>query len=472
MKKNAGKYRYLFKNIGFLTLSQFASKFLSFFLVPLYTTVLTTAEYGTYDLFNATISVLIPILTLNIQESVIRFSLDKKTSKDSIVTISVKYILLSSVIVAMILALNHVFGFNKEIDNYSFLFFLMFLVQTVSGIMTSYIRGLDRIMDLSVSSVITSLVTIACNVLFLLVFKWGLFGYFIANIVGPLSQCVYLMFRSNYLCNIRFRSYVEEEREMIGYSKPLIANSIAWWVNNVSDRYVIVFFCGLAENGIYSVAGKIPSILNVFQSIFNSAWTLSVVKDYDPEDTNGFFSNTYKAYNCMMVIICSGIILFDKVLAKLLYAKDFFIAWKYVPWLTVAIVFGALSGYLGGFFSAVKDSKIFATSTILGALTNLILNIIFTPIYGAMGAAVATAICYFVVWVFRFFQAKKYIKLRINIKRDFLSYILLVAQGMVICLFEGLAMYILEGVIFAVISLLYVSEIAQVIRKIMRRGRG
>ena len=79
MKEKSG-YRYLFNNIGLLTLSNFATKFLSFFLVPLYTNVLTTTEYGTYDLFNATIGVLLPILTLNIQESVLRFSLDKKTS--------------------------------------------------------------------------------------------------------------------------------------------------------------------------------------------------------------------------------------------------------------------------------------------------------------------------------------------------------------------------------------------------------
>lgn len=76
---------------------------------------------------------------------------------------------------------------------------------------------------------------------------------------------------------------------MMDYSRPLIANSIAWWINNASDRYIVIFFCGLAENGIYSVASKIPSILNIFQSIFNQAWTLSAVKDFDSEDKHGFF---------------------------------------------------------------------------------------------------------------------------------------------------------------------------------------
>lgn len=468
MKEKSG-YRYLFNNIGLLTLSNFATKFLSFFLVPLYTNVLTTTEYGTYDLFNATIGVLLPILTLNIQESVLRFSLDKKTSKEAIVTVSVKYLLISNILVITGLFLNGITDLNQMIAEYGIYFFLMFLVQSLVGVITSYITGIDRVADLSVSSVITSLVTIGCNIIFLVAFKWGLPGYFLANIIGPLAQCIYLIIRSRFLKQVKFLQFSVEEEAMTNYSKPLIANSIAWWVNNVSDRYIIVFFCGLAENGIYSVAGKIPSILNIFQTIFNQAWTLSAVKDFDPEDNNGFFSNTYKAYNCMMVIVCSSIIVADKLLAKFLYAKDFYIAWKYVPWLTIAILFGALSGYLGGFFSAVKNSKLFATSTIMGAIINVVLNLIFTPLYGAIGAAVATAISYIVVWAFRYCQSKKYIKMRINITRDIVSYILLIIQSILI-LMNGLKMYIFVGLAFVIICLLYLNDIILVINKILKRG--
>ena len=467
MKEQSG-YQYLFKNIGLLTLSSFATKFLSFFLVPLYTSILTSTEYGTYDLFSATIGVLLPIFTLNIQESVIRFSLDKKASRESIVSISTKYLVFSNSLVVLGVVINHIFQLSTTIDGYPIFFVLMFFVQSVAGVMTCYIRGIDKVADLSVSSVMASAVIIFFNILFLLVFKLGLFGYFCANILGQFVQCLYLTIRSNFFSEIRFKKYTVEEKEMITYSKPLIANSIAWWINNVSDRYVIVFFCGLAENGIYSVAGKIPSILNIFQTIFNQAWTLSAVKDFDPEDKSGFFSNTYRAYNCMMTIICSGIILFDKILAHFLYAKDFFVAWKYVPWLTIAILFGALSGYIGGFFSAVKNSKIFATSTIIGAVVNLVLNVVFTPLYGVMGAAVATTICFFVVWIFRFLQSKKCIKLRLNIWRDIFTYALLCVQS-VFVMMDGLKMYIFVGSIFSILCMLYLKDIKLVVNKILRR---
>ena len=83
-----GNYKYLAKNIGVLALSNFATKLLSFFLVPLYTSILTTEEYGTYDLFATTVYLLVPILTLNIQDATIRFSLDKNYEKKDIISIS------------------------------------------------------------------------------------------------------------------------------------------------------------------------------------------------------------------------------------------------------------------------------------------------------------------------------------------------------------------------------------------------
>lgn len=461
------RYKYLLKNIGLLTVSNFATKLLSFFLVPLYTNILTTTEYGTYDLFNTTIGVLLPILTLNIQEAVMRFSIDNKCNRKSIVTVATKYLFASNIIVIVGLAVNYILNISMIAKQYSLFFFLMFLSQSLSGMITMYTRGIDKIADLSISSLISSIVTICLNITFLAVFHWGLIGYFSANIIGPLFQSIYLIIRAHVVRDFNIKNkYIFEEKEMVNYSKPLIANSIAWWVNNTADRYIVVLFCGLAQNGIYSVASKIPSILNIFQTIFNQAWTLSAVKDFDPEDKNGFFANTYKIYNCMMTIICSIIIVSDKILAKFLYAKDFFVAWKYVPWLTMAILFGALSGYIGGVFSAVKDSKIFAKSTIYGAVTNIVLNFTFTPFIGVLGAAIATAISYFEVWIFRYWHSKRYVKIKINLIRDLISYFLLVVQSVLLLInIQNIILYMINGIILLVIIILYFKDIFLILNK-------
>lgn len=183
-----------------------------------------------------------------------------------------------------------------------------------------------------------------------------------------------------------------------------------------------------------------------------------------------FFANTYKAYNCLMVLICSAIIVADKILAKMLYAKDFYIAWKYVPWLTIAIVFGSLSGYLGGVFSAVKNSKIFAKSSMIGAITNIVLNLIFTPFMGPLGAAIATAICYAIVWAIRFYQSKNYIRFEVNITRDIVSYIVLCIQAVVLILVSSnKALYIILICLFLVEFIIYIKDIKMLINKIINR---
>ncbi len=72
----------LAKNTGILTLSSFASKLLGFFLVPLYTSVLSTEEFGRYDIIVSTLTILLPVVTLNISDAVLRFSLEKEKSPD------------------------------------------------------------------------------------------------------------------------------------------------------------------------------------------------------------------------------------------------------------------------------------------------------------------------------------------------------------------------------------------------------
>lgn len=465
------KYRYLLKNIGLLTIGNFATKILSFFLVPLYTSVLTTNEYGTYDLLNTTVSVLIPILTLNTADFALRFSLEKKYDQNAVVTTGARITLVGSAILLFALVINNIFNLIPMVHRYSFFFFLMFFSQALSGIMMSYARGTDHVASLSVSSVISSVITIACNIIFLIPLRMGLPGYFWANIIGPLFQSVYLVIRMKSWRDIRINGqYGKQRREMLRYSMPMIANSISWWVNNVSDRYMVTWFCGIAANGIYSVSTKIPAILNVFQGIFDQAWALSAVKDFDSKDESGFFTVTYNTYNGLMVIVCAFIIAFDRIMARFLYADNFYVAWRYVPFLTISIVFGAMAGYIGGFFTAVKESKTFAISTTIGAIANIILNFILIPFIGALGAALATAISYIIIWLIRLLQSKKYIVLRLNLLRDCVSYMLLFVQALVLLILpETLIMYLIQFGLISIILILYKNNIYKVIHDLIKK---
>ena len=432
--------RYLAKNIFFLTVGQFGTKFLIFFLVPLYTRVLTSSEYGTFDLYSATVSLLVPVLTLNIADSTTIFLLDKKNKENSsgIISISLGYYFISLLIFSCLLFVNWIFNFFPVFNEYIIFLFLMFALSGLSNLFLCYARGFDRIKNVSVSGVLCSAVMIALNLIFLLPMKLGLKGYYLATIGGYFVQILYLGFSLKIFKEISFKRPVKNlHREMISYSSPMMLNTVSWWINNVSDRYIVTAMCGIIENGIYSVAYKIPSILSMFQSIFSQAWTLSAVQDFDSEDKNGFFSKMYALYNVSMVLICSVLIVFTKVIAKILYANDFYSAWKYVPFLLISVVFGSLSGYLGGIFAAVKDSKSFASSTVCGAVLNIILNFLLIHFWGALGAAVATAVSYVVVWAIRLYRAMGIIKLRTNLLKDIFSYLAITTQAILLLILKS-----------------------------------
>ena len=81
------------------TISGFVPKIFSFILVPIYTSYLTTAEYGISDLITTTVSLLIPIFTLDIQDAVMRFALDKEYKKEDVFSTAIRIILIGTLIV-------------------------------------------------------------------------------------------------------------------------------------------------------------------------------------------------------------------------------------------------------------------------------------------------------------------------------------------------------------------------------------
>ena len=465
------KYKYLLKNASLLTISNFGTKILSFILIPIYTSYLSTTEYGTFDIYTTTISLLIPILSLNIIEAVMRFTLDKDSDKTMIFTRGIKYVIYAILIFSLVFILNKIFNLISIFNDYYILFILLFISEIIYNLFTQFSRGLEKIKEIVIAGVMNSAIMLLLNVLLLVKFNMGLEGYFIAYIASYIIPAIFLLIILKLWKYVKITRGTAKkiEKEMIKYSRPLIFNNIGWWINNVSDRYIVTLICGVDQNGVYSIAYKIPSILNSLQSIFSQAWTLSAVKEIDKGEDD-FYSKIYKVYNVTLVITCSILIIFDQLIAKILFARDFYEAWKYAPFLMISVLFGSLSGMLGGIFSAVKRSKSFASTTMIGAIVNTILNIILVFMFGPIGAAIATLVAYVIVWALRYKEANKIVKLNISLKRDILVYALLVVQSIILLInINTILIYIIEFIIFDLIIFIKRKDIAKCILKISER---
>ena len=388
--------------MGILTISNFASKILIFLLVPLYTTVLSTVEYGTYDLVVSTVTLLYPILSLNIVDAVMRFSMDKEYSKEKIAVIGFKLILISIVIFAVGMILFNKFKIWPEINGLEGFVFLYYFSYVFNQFLVQFAKGLECVREMGIAGVISTFAMVGGNIFFLLVLKEGLPGFFLANIIAQGISAIYLLIKLKlwvYLKNLNVEKILI--REMLVYCLPLLASTIGWWVNSASDKYVVAFMLGVSANGILSVSYKIPQIINVVQSIFIQAWQISAIKEYGEKDTARFYGKTFLIINVFMCAACSWLILLTRPLAYLMYAKDFFQAWQYVPFLLISSVFNCASGLLGPILSAQKNSKAMMWSAIIGASVNIIMNITLIHYIGIQGATIATLICSIIIYEVR-----------------------------------------------------------------------
>ena len=394
--------KFLFKNIGILTASNFASKLLVFLLVPLYTSVLSTVDVGIFDLIVSTVSILFHVLTADIINGIMRFALDRDKSKSEIAIIGLKYSIISIIILIICVISIRLFNLVPRINGLESYIILYFAFYVLNNFMIQFAKGLERISDMGIAAIMGTLSMIVTNIIFLLVLKQGLKGFFVANIVAQAIPTIFLFFKIRFWEFI-YISYINKylEKEMLFYSVPLIAASIGWWINSASDKYVVSFMCGVSANGILAVSYKIPQIINTLHGIFTEAWRISAIREYQAEDSSIFYGRTFRLATTLMAAVCSWLILLSKPLAHILYAKDFYAAWQYVPFLLISCTFNSASGFLGSVLSANKNSKAMANSAISGSSANLIVNIILVYVMGIQGAVIATAICSFIIFYIR-----------------------------------------------------------------------
>ena len=426
------RYLKLGKNVALLSIGNFASKILGFLLVPFYTAVLSTEEYGISDLISTTIALLSPIFTLLINEATIRFALDKNEDKKQIFTISSIVVLAGFIVMLLFSPLIRLTALRE----YYWYFVLYFLVSNIHTMIMQFVKGIEHMVVYTITGLLETILFIVCNLIFLLGFDMGIQGYLMAYIISSFCSSLFLFFKEkmwNYVCPIK-KIDVLKVREMLRYAIPMIPNSLGWWISTSSDKYILGFFSGITAVGIYSVSYKIPSILSIVTSIFLVAWQISAVEGFGTSDFNKFYSDIYKRLVEFLAIITALLVLLAKPLGSILFSEDFFQAWLYTPVLVMAYMFSALSGFLGTVYTSSKKSERLFFSSMIGAVGNIILNIILIPFWGAMGAAVATLLSYFVMYVVRLIDTVKIMRIKRKYELEIIISIILTFEMIVVCL--------------------------------------
>ena len=450
--------KYLVKNVGILAASNFASKILVLLLVPLYTSVLSSEEVGLYDIVVSTVGLTFPLLTLNVVDALMRFLMDKSKSKEEVVSIAFRIVSISIVLVALFLIISTRLEVFRSFRGYEVYIFVFYLFSSYYSFFVQLAKGLELVSVMGVASVIGTATALTFNIVFLVVYRMGLPGFFIANILGQVFPVSYFLVKTRIWRYIKRGTNKALKKEMFLYCVPLIATAVSWWVNSTADKYVVSFLCGLAATGILSVSYKIPAIINTLQGIFIQAWQISAIREYG-RDSSEFYGKAFKTLNMFMVVTCSGLIIMNKFIASILFRKVFFAAWQYAPFLLISCVFNCAAGMLGPILTARKESKPMAMSAIYGVISNIVLNILLTILIGIQGAVIATAISSCVIYLVR----KLAVQGDIIIER----YATIVLTWVLLCLQALIEIYTslwwVEVAILFVLIYLYGTDIKQII---------
>lgn len=473
------KYKKLASNTLIFAIGTFSSKILSFLLMPFVTRMMGTGDYGSADLIQQTVNVLIPVVTLQVNSAALRFSLDRAKNKADVFTVGVRTTLIGFVIFLFFsypISLITINDFN--LGEYILLIVLFVLVSSFRQLCQQFVRGSGYVKLFAIDGIISTATTLLFTILFLGPFKWGVTGYIMAIIASDACSVIF------FTVTAKLYRYVKPKvleksitSQMLKYCVPLIPTVILWWIINVSDRYMITYFVGSSANGLYTAASKIPNFVILFSQIFIDAWQLSAVDEQENKEARAhFFTKVFRVYSGGVFAVASGLILFCQFITKILVSDAFYDSWQYVPILIIATTYSCIVNFLASVYMAEKKSVMSLLTASSGAVTNIVLNFVFIPIMGANGAALATVCAFLVVFVTRGLNTRKYIKINFKLPLMIAETVILVGQSALILYYQkGVVLYAVEAVLFAVMLVLNIKPIKElatlVLGRFLKRGK-
>lgn len=451
----------LVKNTLIITIGKISTQFISFLLLPLYTALLTTEEYGIIDIVSTYINLIIPLITLQIEQAIFRFLVDVRDNpKEEKEIISTVFVFLAGILIVMLivfLILNNFIDVNYKYLVCANMISTMFFIITLQ---VSRGKGVNQVY--AATSLLNTSINIISNIVLIAILKMGMNGMFISVFIANIISIIYLFARLDLIKSISLKAYSSDKlKQMLKYSCPLVPNGISWWVVGVSDRTIISSVLSLSMNGIYSIANKFSNIYITVYNIFNISWTETASMHINDKDRDDFFSKVINISLKFFISMGLVIIVSLPLVINLLIAKEYTSAYNQIPILIIAGMFNIVSAMLGGIYVACKITSKISSTSIIAAIINIVINLVLIKRIGLYAASISTFVSYFVMAVMRWVDLKKYVGLKIDKK------MILFFAGMLI--FNVSLYYINNATLNIINFILTLTVVAIVNKQIIRK---
>lgn len=447
----------LAKNTIIITIGKICTQLITFFLLPLYTGILSTEEYGTVDLLNTLVSLLLPIVTFQVEQAVFRELIEVRGKKDKesrIISSAVITVIFQCIVYLVIFALISPFINN----HYKFFLATNVVANIFLSLLLQIARGFGDNKKYAFASFISALSTIIFNVLFLAVIKLGANGMLLGTMLGQIVATIYLFISLKLYKYLKVKDYKKDViKDLWKYSLPLIPNAISWWIFNASDRVIASAFLGVNQNGILAASLKFSAVFITFYNIFNMSWTESISIAIKDADISDYFNRMFNIVLRLFTAMAVGMITCMPFIFPIMINEKFSAGYGLVPISIIGSLFNVVVGLISVIYVAEKNTKAIASTSIVSAVINIIVHLVLIRFIGLYAAVISTFVAFFVMSIYRLMDAsKRYFKIKIDMK--------FIIQSLIALIFVFVSYYInnvylnVFVVLFAVLFAIYINK--------------
>jgi O-antigen/teichoic acid export membrane protein len=403
----------LAKNTILLSFGTMFSKGIMFIMVPLFSRWLSVEAFGQFDLFSTYITLLIPFIGLASGEAVFRFSAD--TEEQNVIRKNVSNGLCIHVIICLMVTVALFVIFQYRYKEYCFAFIVFLIAEVLNNYLLFFLRSIKKIRIYAVSSVLVAAFTAIFVTVMIKECKMGLNGLLYGYTIGYMAGNIMIIISARFstFCSYRTLSW-NTMKELVRYSYPLIPNNISWWVMNASDRYIINAVLGLTSNGIYSIAYKVPSLCSSIFSMYSISWQQAAVESAELKVRNNYYNESFNIMLCVMSSLCIGLLSINWFMYNVVFDARYYFAYKLTPILVLSIMFTSITQFVGGINIGLKMPKENGITTIIGAVSNILIHLILIRVIGLYAAAIANLMANAIIVIVRTSRLRSYVNLSIN----------------------------------------------------------
>lgn len=381
----------------------FGSKVIYFLLVPFYSFFLSKSELGIYDLILASLTILTPVITMQISEAVYRELLDpkRKTQKSSQIFSSA----LSVVFIGLLLFVTAASIIN-QLFNYQ-IFYELILIQssfTFYIFFQQTLRGLSLNKEYAYMGFLNAVLLVLFSVALIAFYELQIRQVILAISAAQTTSIIYAAYKISVFQLFVFKNINKEKvYKLLNYSFPLLPNTLSWWLIDLGSRYIILFFIGLEENGLYAVAARYAGVIALVNSIFILSWQDYVINSKFTISSNkkelSSYLNLFVAFQIGLVILLTS---FSNELIYYTTPADFHDAANYLPVLLISSAFASFCGFYGAFYLKEKRTRKIFTTTFMGSIINIIFCIALINYFSLYAVAAASLVGFFATFLIRY----------------------------------------------------------------------